>query len=387
LIYLERNKFNKGVGKKMKKVISIVLAAIMLLSSVVAVGVGAGVGVIIEPEQFEPRVFLNPSSRLVLDDYTEPGAVTGGEEFMFERVENYAFEGEQIVWDVLVWDKNGKEKVSDVFVELHQTVQVDGYIESNCRQQTGIQGLGELTGQIFEGEEMIEWNQDTMYWYACTLTVETPNSMHGEYMVSAVATDLNGLEGRAAESELWFLNPVIALGITGSLNFGVVRPGATVLSDTVVVTNSAEAGSGVMLDMFIAGTDFYDPSHSGASCPTSNVLRLRGFNSDRETGFRYYASSGSYNTCGHPGGNDAAGADAQCYVQIPYYVDGAGAGPNNNMNRIVDGTPVLFGGVYPAGNILSPGADMSMNFKLALPEPCNGGPFTDGEIKIFGEAV
>ena len=81
--------------------------------------------------------------------------------------------------------------------------------------------------------------------------------------------------------------------LSGSLNFGVVRPGATVLSDTLVLTNNAEEGSGVLLDMFIAGTDFYDPSHSGAMCPDSNVLRLNAF--------RYYAVSGSYDTCGHPG--------------------------------------------------------------------------------------
>ena len=370
----------------MKKLLSLVLVLALMVSSVLAVGVGTGIGVVIEPEQFEPRVFLNPYSRLVLDDYTEPGEITGGEQPMIERVENYAFEGEQIIWDVLVWDKNGKEKVEDVYVELHQTVQQEGYPEANCRESTENGGLRQLSGLIYEGEEMIQWNDNTMRWYECVFTVETPASMHGEYMVSAVAVDLNGLVGNSAESELWFLNPVIALGLSGGLNFGVVRPGATVLSETLVVTNNAEAGSGVMLDMFIAGTDFFDPSHSGAMCPTSNVLRLRTGAGQGETGFRYQATNGAYNTCFHPGGNGAAGADAQCYVQLPYYVDGAGAGPNNNMNRIVDGTPAAFG-VYPAGNVLSPGADMSMNFKLALPEPCNGGPFTEGEIKIFGEAV
>ena len=369
----------------MKKVLSLMLAAIMLLSSVFAVGVGTGVGVVIEPEQFAPRVFMNPISRVVLDDYTEPGAVTGGEETMLERVENYAFEGEQIVWDVLVWDKNGKEKIEDVYVRLSETINSADYIEANCREDLESGSLRELEGMIYEGEEEIEWNGDTMRWYNCILTVETPASMHGEFFAAAVATDLNGLWDEFAENELWFLNPVVALGLSGSLNFGVVRPGATVLSDTLVLTNNAEAGSGVMLDMFIAGTDFYDPSHSGAMCPTSNVLRLRTGAGQGETGFRYQATNGAYGTCSHPGGNGAAGADAQCYVQIPYYVDGAGdfAG-NNNMNRII-AQPA--GGPYFPGNILSPGADMVLNFKLALPEPCNGGPFTDGEIRFFGEAV
>jgi hypothetical protein len=354
----------------MKKVLSLLLAAIMLLSSVVAVGVGTGVGVVIEPEQFAPRVFMNPVSRVVLDDYNEPGAVTGGEEEMYERVENYAFEGEQIVWDVLVWDKNGKEKIEDVYVRLSESINSADFIEANCDLDDASSSLRELEGMIYEGEEMIQYNIDTMQWYTCTLTVETPASMHGEFFTAAVATDLNGLWDEFAENELWFFNPVVALGLSGSLNFGVVRPGATVLSDTLVLTNNAESGSGVMLDMFIAGTDFYDPSHSGAMCPTSNVLRLGNF--------MYYASSGAYNTCDNPG------ADAQCYDEIPYYVDGAGDPGNNNMQHIIQ---QAVGGPYFLGNVLSPGADMSLNFKLSLPEPCNGGPFTDGEIRFFGEAV
>ena len=129
--------------------------------------------------------------------------------------------------------------------------------------------------------------------------------------------------------------------------------------------------------MYIAGTDFYDPTHSGTMCPTSNVLRL--------SNFRYYASNGAYNTCSYP--QVVAGwRDAQCYVGIPYYMDGAGEPGNHNYQRIIDGT-ILLGGEYPTGDVLSPGADMSLNFKLSLPEPCNGGPFTVGQIKFFGEAI
>jgi hypothetical protein len=372
--FQKRGRTNKQWGVlQMRKVLTAVLVFALMLSSVLAVGVGTGVGVVIEPEQFAPRVFMNPVSRIVLDDYNEPGAITGGEEEMTERIENYAFEGEQISWDVLVWDKNGKEKIEDVYVRLSDSINSIDFIEANCREDSESSSLRNLSGLIYEGEEMIEWNIDTMRWYNCVLTVETPASMHGEFFAAAVATDLNGLSDEFAENELWFLNPVIALGLSGDLNFGVVRPGSVVLSDTLVLTNNAEAGSGVLLDMFIAGTDFYDPSHSGAMCPTSNVLRL--------TNFEYYASLGAYNTCTH-----SAGADAQCYVGIPYYVDGAGDTGNNNFQRIVDGTPVAFG-VYPAGNVLSPGADMSLNFKLSLPEPCNGGPFSDGEIRFFGEAI
>jgi hypothetical protein len=107
-------------------------------------------------------------------------------------------------------------------------------------------------------------------------------------------------------------------------------------------------------------------------CPTSNVLLL--------DNFRYYASQGAYNTCDNPT------ADAECYAAINHYMDGAGAPVFNNFKEIIDG-PIDFAGYYEAGNVLSPGADMSLNFKLKLPEPCNGGPFTQGRFIFYGEAI
>lgn len=352
----------------MKKLIAALFVAVLMLTSVLAVGVGTGVGIEITPEQFAPRVWMDPNTRLVLDDYMEPGVISNGEQPMVERIENYAFAGEQIYWNVLVWDKNGVEKISDVYVRLNTSINSAGDIEANCREST----TTDIPFDVWEGEENVTWNPLTMRWYDCTLTVEP--QWEGEYFVAAVAVDLNGQWDEFAENEFWFMNPVIALGLTGGLNFGVVRPGATKLSDTLVLKNEAEAGSGVLLDMFIAGTDFYDVTHSGAMCPTSNVLRL--------TNFKYYASNGAYNTC-----NNIPAPDAQCYDDIPYYMDGAGAPVNNNYDRIISQTANVAFGFYPAGNVLSPGADMSLNFKLSLPEPCNGGPFTSGQIKFFGEAI
>jgi len=368
----------------MKKLLGILVAAIMLIAVaplVTATGIGGDIGIVITPEQFEPRVFMDPCSRVVYDDPNEPGAESNP--ILIERVENYAFEGEQVVWKVLVWDKNGKEKISDVHVNLQQAGQ-DAYIEANCVRDDTKANLNSSCQTpadlgIYEGEEHIIWNGDTMRWYTCTFTVETPASMHGQFKVVAEAEDVSGKFGESAESEIWFFNPTIALGISGNLDFGTVRPGGVYKSSTLTIGNAAEAGSGVMLDMYIAGTDFFDPAHSGAMCPTSNVLKL--------TNFKYYASNGAYNTCKNTAvKNGAAAADAECYVGIPYYMTGAGSGANNNMNRIIDGDVITLGG-YPAGNVLSPGAEISINFKLNMPVPCNGASFSDGEINIFGEAV
>ncbi|MCX6709605.1 MAG: hypothetical protein NTV63_01455 [Candidatus Woesearchaeota archaeon] len=41
---------------------------------------------------------------------------------------------------------------------------------------------------------------------------------------------------------------------------------------------------------------------------------------------------------------------------------------------------------YTEANVLSPGAEMALTFKLTLPEPCNG-DFSDGNIFLWGEAI
>ena len=373
-----------------------VLATLLLVLasvSVMAVDVDTDLGITITPEQFVPRVFLDPNSRVVYDDCTEPGATTGCGDEMYERELNYAFEGERVYWSVLVWDKNGDDKISDVFVTakmLNESGLPEEFVEVNCYRDDNPQtGLGNLTGEIYEGEEMILWEDLTMDWYICQLTVETPASMHGEHWISAYAEDVGGLQGFAAEEEFWFFNPVVALGVTGGISFtDGVRPGATVKSSALTVGNAAEASSGVMLDMYVAGTDFYDPANTGAMCPTSNVLKL--------SNFRYYASSGAYNTCGHWGADgvvDGVGvdddADAECYATIPYFMTGAAPGvTNNNMQRVIDNTGATGANdAYQFGNTLSPGAEMTLNFKLALPEPCNGGSFSDGSFTFRGEAV
>jgi hypothetical protein len=68
-------------------------------------------------------------------------------------------------------------------------------------------------------------------------------------------------------------------------------------------------------------------------------------------------------------------------------MDGAGASVNNNFARIIRNGSQDPGNNYYLANVLSPGSDISLNFKLKLPEPCNGGPFTSGQIKFFGEAI
>lgn len=358
----------------MKKFLGSLIAAILLIGIVpaFAVTVGEGVDVTIETEDFEPLIWLC-GDRVVLDDNVEPGRITSNPEEMTERKHNYAFEGEQIVWDVLVMDKNGIEKIEDVFATIGSVQGIGNDIEANCVLKKvltkGYKIDTSCDARIGEEKLTTAPADNMMAEYECTFTVETPDSMYGEYWVTIEVMDLDGLSNVMDENEYWFLNPIIALTIDGAIDFENVRPGTTSYSDTLLVGNDADAGSGVMLDMFISGTDFYDSASSGAKCPTTNQLAL--------TNFRYFATSGAYSSF-----NDARAKDAESYVGINYgdHFETGFYGNNEIIQTIADPTQ------YSNGNVLSPGAEIALTFKLNLPEPCNG-DFDTGSIYFWGEAV
>jgi len=359
-------------------------------------------------EDFEPLVW-QCDSRVVYDDATEPGRLSMDGQPMIERINNYAFEGEQIKWRVLVMDKNGIEKVKDVYVT------VDGNMEATCDRLDGytytpnnnivgeislFNSVGESIGlgdgenenptneepqiintnmldpscnaRILE-EKLTTFNEETMAYYECTLTVETFESMQGEVEVLVEAEDLDGILGKMKEVEYWWFNPVIQLSIDGEAAFDEVRPGTSAYSQRVIIGNDAEYGSGVLLDMFISGTDFYDSSSSGAKCPNTNKLDLNNFG--------YYATNGAYST--KQDMEVGRTCDAEGYCNLNY-----GIGFNDPLkfydrNEIIQANENY--GYYFA-NILSPGAEMTLIFRLNLPEPCNG-DFDQGQIYFWGEAI
>jgi hypothetical protein len=367
--------------KNMRKILAILVALALIMPTVLAIDTGMGIGIEISTEKFKPMIWMC-DNRKVMDDNMEPGRITDGGDKMVERINNYAFEGEQISWKVLVLDKNGFEKIKDVYVSVGPIQGNGQYIEANC-QLDKVLGLGEHEGFTSRGDEIdktcnarIDEEQidealpGSMAYYTCTLTVETPESMHGEYWIAANVIDLDDQIGTFAENEYWFFNPEIALTFSGlPLKFGTVRPGTVAYSNTITVGNGAEMGSGVMLDMFVTGSDFYDPTHSGAKCPSTNQLSL--------DNFRYYATSGAYSTL-----NDNR-KDNEGYVDIEHGAAFNVPNPFYDHAEVIQAQKV---GDYYTANVLAPGSEMSVTFKLALPLPCNG-DFSDGSIYFWGEAI
>ena len=235
--------------------------------------------------------------------------------------------------------------------------------------------------------------------------------MYGEYWITVEAI---GEDGSATmdENEFWFLNPTIALSVDGDLTFEDVRPGSVSYSNTLTVGNDADDGSGVLMDMFISGTDFYDSSSSGARCPNTNQLKLsQNARNDASLGGEstsgatytticnagstgltsstnadhicYYATQGAYSTANGDGVGD--NADAEGYRPI-IYGDSFTRDFYNDAEIISNDQLSINSILYDAGNVLSPGSEIALTFKLGLPEPCVGN-FDSGDIFFWGEAI
>ncbi len=356
----------------MNNKLGILLVALVALSipAVLAVDVGQGVGISITTEKFAPKIWMC-DNRVLADDNVENGA--NGLSLQ-ERKNNYAFEGESISWRVLVMDKNKIEEVQEVVGTIGQTQGTGNDVEVECvRTADTVSPINDCNARILE-ENLTVFKPSIMAVYDCSLTVETSNSMHGEYFITVEAKSVDG-EAIMDENEYFFLNPTIALSIDGDLTFEDVRPGTTAYSQTMLIGNDAEAGSGVMLGMYISGTDFYDPASSGARCSldangiATNKLAL--------TAFSYFATNGYYSTA------TAGGADSEGYLGIAY------------GDKITQAQEIIDGDAYGAGvseydwntgNALTPGAEMAITFKLTMPEPCVG-DFSEGQLYFWGEAI
>lgn len=402
--------------KTKKKLLSLMLIVMLIVSVmpiVLGVDVGTGIGISIDPEEFPPHIW-GCDARVVLDDPLQPGRSSLANQTLSERVNNYAFEGEILQWQVLVMDKNKIEQIDEVVATIGSVQGTGNDIEVECNKislpatvpaSCNARILEEnLTGSATDS--------NTQAMYDCRLVVETADSMYGEFFVTVEAI---GEDGSAImdENEFWFLNPVISLSVDGDLEFEDVRPGAVAYSSTLLVGNDADDGSGVLLDMFISGTDFYDSASSDAKCPDKNLLKLSQNIRQRaslgagnlsstphnttlcdagSTGLTsntnadhicYFASNGAYTTA------TSLNADAEGYRPIVYsnsftrdfYNDAeiiGGTGP--------EGTITLGGVSYWAGNVLSPGSEIALTFKLGLPEPCVGN-FDSGQLFFWGEAI
>ncbi len=354
------------IRKEVKSVkIFVLLSMLILVFSIAGLGAYAQplaqdtvpVNVVVDTSESAPQVFLDPNTRILRG--TPPSYTV-----LVNRQGNYAFEGELVAWEVLVWDRNGVEDISSVGVSFGDSPgTIDKEPEAGCDIISRTDPPGNYGAKDSEGHNLVPFDPETMRWYRCVYTVEPATSIQGEKYFGVVVVDGSGNAGIFDEEEYFYFNPVITIATKGApFTFtnpdgsSKIEPGQRVYSNTVIIKNAASDDSGVMLDIRMDGTDFFDPDPSHAKCPLSNILPL--------TSFAYYATSGSKTTKTNPG------ADSEAYDTIPYARGGI-----SNTQKVIES---LLG--------VPEGGDIAVTLRLDVPRPCKGN-FNSGGINFYAIPV
>src|SRR3989344_6848850 len=119
--------------RKLLSFLTVALLALSVMPSVLAVSVGGGIGIDITPEEFPPHIWMC-DHRTVVEDCLESGRISDCDDELSERITNYAFEGEQIEWKVLVMDKNKIEEIEDVVGTIGSSQGTGNDVEVECNR-------------------------------------------------------------------------------------------------------------------------------------------------------------------------------------------------------------------------------------------------------------
>ncbi len=288
-------------------------------------------------------------NRQLLSDLPEQGGVS----LNYYRMNDYAFEGEVIYFPVLALHLDGIENVQDVYVAVSTSQssppnekKVSCVLGEQPAEGSSIQRANARFGE--EGFE--EFDSDIMAMYACYYVVENKYLVYGEYWIGVKISDINNTYEQMDENEYWFFNPALGLSLNpATLDLGEKDAGEIVYSDIFFVRNDAEADAGVILNMSISSTDFYHTSPSISKCPITNMLTA--------DHIKYFAANGAYSTLNDPR------ADEEGYIPL-----------SHEDSAIINNL---------WGNILHPGGELAIQFKVNIPERCRGN-FDTGNIIIKG---
>ncbi|MFH2020719.1 MAG: hypothetical protein ABIJ34_04855 [archaeon] len=350
----------------MKKVFFLAILLVLLISFaaadlepepvVVETGIGLGIGV--SPQNSCPEILQEHGFSVWYQVDTWVDYQTTLLDFAFISGwagRSYAFEGEEVIFNVTVLDKDGI--VSDC---VHTYVTLDnGYdpIEAGCIL---------IWSEDWTDNHTHVTYTDALGHFQCIYTVEpTESNTTGEYWISVRTEDTCGSEcvDDAAGVLSLFLNPEVSMTISSQDQFGFLYDaggdmltegpyaGETVYTPYFRVENSANASSGLYILLRLYATDMWDFEHQGSLCPDSNILTA--------DNIEYKASHLNVQ---------------QDWTTMPRNEEG--------IDYIFNDFPTNF-----AGNFLGVGDDITMRMRLHIPSPCIGQFMDGGELVFVGEVI
>ncbi|MFH1053825.1 MAG: hypothetical protein V1740_05410 [Candidatus Woesearchaeota archaeon] len=400
----------------MKKMLSILGSLILVLAimplALADEGTGTiGGGVTVGSDCSPPVIYVDPTARvwepndqtyytaelygaLVPNEYGNPG-------YEVSERQNYVFTGETLKYVVAVYDEDGEDDIDEVRLKVNgaevgqclqldeadlDALNLDGDGDSDDYLNAHFNIPYDPTEPLYIGGT----NDELFAFYDCKMIVQS--GWTDELAVSVVARDGED-ECEATPNTVsskwsdWLnFNPTLEITFDGGpVDFGSIEEGTSAVSNTVYVRNSAEAGSGVVMDMYIASDDYFtDPGNPSAICGLGNGIHY--------TNFSYYATKGSLdsgandNTCAGLGDNDdpdvygfPGAIPEDCEANLDEYTPlPSHSGNIDDMCRIIN--------FKRDGSLLTQGSEMSVTFKLRVPVPCEG-VFDDGQFHFVGRVV
>jgi hypothetical protein len=288
--------------------------------------------------------------------------------FLPER-QNYVFEGENLYYYVLIRDLNNVSDINSTWVSVNDTLEqacTEINFSSQCNISIDYSSFG-ITG----------FNATTDKTFFCTFTIKNETLRKGRMNVSISTQDkCNGTIVKSPQLDFINFNPSLSLTLTrfSTISFGTVTPGSIATSNSVYLKNSGDLGT--ILDIYIDSEDsFTDPNPTNNTiCPTGNGIKY-----DR---FSYYATKGSINS----GMNDnswygvgKSNSTGLCKTNQDEFTNlTSHSGNIGDMCRVINWAR--------EGSFLTQGAEMSITFRLNVPNPCSG-HFTNGQFYFVGKII
>ncbi len=303
----------------------------------------------------------------------------------YVRSGSYLFTGETLNYLAVARDLNGAQ-----FLMPQAQLQIDGVEKVLCTAYSSseasaiasgsetwyghdVKGLLAILPPQIGLKDLTGFNPTYDVLYTCTYTVTGQDTdLAGKVVV--IASDTSNNQAPTLE-ETWAFNPGISASVNfdslGTLTFPSAQPGTTVYSTNSLLIQNTALG-GVDLAVFMAGNDLVDTAHSGALCPTSNVLSI--------TNIGYRCNIGSYfseNWTEIPNLKQSA----QC-GETGVLPETTGEGTNTNIGSqptcLVDSSWPFSNLLIPdehskvSDSILHNGAQAQCTFQLNVPFPCMG---------------
>ncbi|MFZ5955843.1 MAG: hypothetical protein ACOYT4_05460 [Nanoarchaeota archaeon] len=367
----QNNQNHKSTAYKPKAYVGFMLVGLLILSITpfaLSDPINANLAPEIEITNFEPNAKICTEGIL----YDLDGAKNNN---LILRENKYAFNGEQINWKILVWDKNGIKDINNVTLTVkNSNNEVLNKLCTEVKYLSNGENIKNSCESFQQDNFPSSFDNSTMKVYECKLNIKSVNGA-GKHFMFISASDIK--DANSVIYENWYLNPNISLDIKGNLNFDQITPGKDVYSNPVLIKNNAENDSGIALNMFISGNDFSDSLNDQAQCPISNKLALENF--------RYFAVNGNFSTIedlSYDLANANRNMDDEGFMNIEKSTEFNSSFYDNA--EVIQSTEMK--GDYYNGNILQPNSEMKLTLKLNVPEPCSGN-FDSGAVYVWAEVI